>query len=97
VYDVFVFESLVTLFVTLALFVLKAWAFVDALSRRPEEYLAADKLTKPAWCIILGVSLAAHMLLWRSGPINLLNIVGTVAAIVYLVDVRPTIRSLTRR
>jgi len=97
VYDVFVFQSLVTLMVTLLLFVVKGWAFVDSLTHRAEEFVAADKLTKPAWSIILGVCLAAHMLLWRSSPINLLNIIGTVAAIVYLVDVRPAIRSLTRR
>jgi len=96
VYDVFVFQSLVTLVVTLLLFVVKMWAFLDSLSRRPDEFVAADKMTKPAWSIILGVCLVAHMLLWRASPINLLNIIGTVAAIVYLVDVRPAIRSLTR-
>jgi len=40
------------------------------------------------------VSLAAHMLIWS--PISLLNIVGTVAALVYMVDARPALRSLTR-
>ena len=96
-YDVFALQSLITLGATLVLFVLKAWAFVDSLSHRAEAFVAADKLTKPAWTIILGVSLAAHMLLWGSGPINLLSLIGTVAAIVYLVDVRPALRSLTRR
>ena len=94
-YEVFVFQSMVTAAVSISLFILKAWAFVDSLTRRKEEYVAADKLTKPAWTIILGVSLAAHMLFWD--PINLLGIIGTIAAIVYLVDVRPAIRSLTRR
>jgi len=94
VYDVFAFQGLVTLAVTLSLFVVKAWAFVDSLSHRAEEFVAADKMTKPAWSIILGVCLAAHMLFWE--PIGLLSIVGTIAAIVYLVDVRPALRSLTR-
>jgi hypothetical protein len=35
------------------------------------------------------------MLIWH--PIHLLNMIGAVASIVYLVDVRPAIRSLTRR
>src|SRR4051795_13012176 len=81
--------------ITLALFVVQAWAFIDAVSRRPEVFVAADKLTKPAWLMILGLALVAHMLIWN--PISLLNLVGTVAAIVYIVDARPVMRSLTRR
>jgi hypothetical protein len=52
-------------------------------------------MTKPAWLIILGLALVAHLLFWS--PISLLNIAGTVAAIVYLVDVRPALRALTGR
>ncbi len=81
--------------VTLALFAFQAWAFVDALTQRSDAYPAADKLTKPTWLIILGVALAAHMLIWA--PFHVLNLVGAVATIVYLVDVRPTLRALTRR
>lgn len=79
----------------IALFVVEAWAFVDAVSRRPQEFEAAGKQTKTMWLIILGIALVAHMLIWH--PISLLNMAGAVAAIVYLVDVRPAIRSLTRR
>ena len=81
--------------VTLALFVAQAWAFIDAVSRRPEAFVAADKLTKPAWLLILGLALLAHMLIWN--PISFLNLLGAVAAIVYIVDARPAIRSLTQR
>lgn len=79
----------------IALFVVEAWAFVDAISRRPQEFEAAGKQTKTMWLIILGIALVAHMLIWH--PISLLNMAGAVASIVYLVDVRPAIRSLTRR
>ena len=79
----------------IALFVVEAWAFIDAMIRRPQEFEAAGKQTKTMWLIILGVALAAHMIFWH--PINILNLIGAVAAIVYLVDVRPAIRSLTRR
>lgn len=92
---IFQAPSLIMSALTLALFVVQAWAFVDALTRRPDAYVAADKLTKPAWLIILGLALAAHMLIWS--PLNLLNLVGAVAAIVYLVDARPAMRALTRR
>jgi len=97
VLNVFALESGVMLAVTLVLFGVKAWAFVDALSHRPDAYAAADKMTKKAWLAILGIFLAAHMLFWSSGPIGLLSIIGTVAAIVYIVDVRPALRSLSRR
>jgi hypothetical protein len=79
----------------IALFVVEAWAFIDAISRRPQEFEAAGKQTKMMWLIILGVALVAHMLIWH--PISLLNMAGAVASLVYLVDVRPAIRSLTRR
>ena len=81
--------------VSLGMFVAQAVAFVDALSHPKEAYVAGDKLTKQAWCLILGLALVAHMLFWS--PLSLFNLVGIVAAIVYLVDVRPTLRSLTRR
>ena len=80
---------------TLLIFAFQAWAFIDAVSHRPDVFLAADKLTKTTWLIILGIALAAHMLIWD--PISFLNLIGAVAAIVYLVDVRPALRSLTGR
>lgn len=94
-YQVFTFQNVVISVASLVLFGLKAWAFADSLIRGRDAFVAADKLTKPAWTVILGVSLVAHMIFWH--PINLLGLIGTVAAIVYLVDVRPAIRSLTRR
>ena len=77
------------------LFAIEAWAFVDAVAHRPEEFHAADKQNKKMWLVILGIALVAHMIFWN--PIHLLNMVGAVASIVYLVDVRPALRSLTRR
>ena len=69
---------------------LQAW-----LANRPEEYVAADKMTKATWLIILGIALVAHMLIWS--PISFLNLIGTVAALVYVVDVRPALRALSSR
>jgi hypothetical protein len=87
--------DLIMTVVSLGMFVAQAVAFIDALSHPAEAYVAGEKLTKQAWCIILGLALVAHMLIWS--PLSLFNLVGIVAAIVYLVDVRPTLRSLTRR
>jgi hypothetical protein len=94
--NVFDIQASILLLVTLALFVFQAWAFADAAFRRSEAFVAADKLTKPAWLIILGLALVAHMLFWER-PFGLLNLLGAVAAIVYIVDARPAIQSLTRR
>jgi hypothetical protein len=87
--------SLILLAGALVLFALEAWAFVDAVSHKPEVFEAAGKQTKTMWLVILGIALAAHMLIWH--PIHLLNLIGAVASIVYLVDVRPALRSMTRR
>jgi hypothetical protein len=94
VLELFAVKSGIMLLATVAMFAVQAFAFVDAVSHKPEAYVAADKLTKPAWLIILGIALAAHMLIWN--PMSFLNLIGTVAAIVYLVDARPALRSLTR-
>lgn len=94
-FTVFALQSGFLMVVSLALFAAQAWAFIDAVSRPAQAFAAADKLTKAAWLIILGVALAAHMLLWN--PISILNLAGAVAAIVYLVDARPAMRGLTRR
>jgi hypothetical protein len=92
--SIFALPSLILMMVSLVMFVLQAFAFVDAVSQRPDAYAAADKLSKNAWMIILGLGLVAHLLFWD--PINLFNLAGIIAAIVYLVDVRPAIKSLTR-
>ena len=93
--EVFAVQSGITLVATLALFGVKAWAFIDAVSHRADAFPAADKLTKQAWLLITGIFLAGHMIMWN--PIGLINIVGTVAAFVYLLDVRPALRQVTGR
>ena len=86
--------GVVELAITLTLFACKAFAFVDALTRPAGAFLAADKQTKPFWLIVLGLFLVAHMLWWQ--PIGILNLIGTVAAFVYLADARPALRTVGR-
>jgi hypothetical protein len=95
VFTLFAIQSTFMTIVTVALFALQAWAFLDAVARRPDAFVAADKLTKAAWLIILGIALGAHMLIWN--PVSILNLLGAVAAIVYIVDARPAMQGLTRR
>lgn len=72
----------------------KLFAFVDAVTRREDAYRAADKKTKPFWLVILGLALGLDLLFGASvfGPLAL---VGLVAAIVYVVDVRPAVKQVT--
>ena len=91
------FIGLVVFFVTLAI---KAWAFIDSVLHSSEEYRAADKWSKKGWVILLGVGLACMFLPIGVilGNLTFLVSIGLlVAAIVYLVDVRPAIRALYRR
>ena len=92
--SIFALQGYVMMIVSLAMLAAQAFALVDAVSHRPDAYVAGDKLTKNSWVLILGLALVAHLLFWS--PLSLFNLVGIIAAIVYLVDVRPTLRSLTR-
>ncbi len=83
------------LVVAFVLLVVKIFAFVNSLMHSNEEYEAAGKLTKTAWSLILGLGVVVQLL--TGGPLGLLNIVFTIAAFVYLADVRPAIAGLRRR
>jgi hypothetical protein len=93
--SIFALPAYIELILSLAMLVLQAFAFVDGVAQRPDAYRAADKLTKNAWMIILGLGLLAQVL-FLGNPVNLFSLAAIVAAIVYVVDVRPAIRSLTR-
>lgn len=95
VFNPFAIESAVTLVLALALFGVKAMAFVDATTRQSEVFPAAGKQTKGFWMLILGLFLVEHLIFWN--VLGLLSLIGTIAALVYLLDVRPAVRELTRR
>lgn len=73
---------------TIAVLAVTVYAFVHAAMQRPDAFTAADKLTKPVWLVILGVSglLTLLPVLSILGPV-----IAAVASGVYLVDVRPKI------
>lgn len=88
-------ENYFLLLVELVLVAVKIFAFVNSLMYSSESYSAANKLSKPAWAIILGLGLVVQLVM--GGPLGFLNIAFTIAAFVYLADVRPALASLTRR
>ena len=72
----------------------RVFALVDAVTRPTQAFEAAGKLTKTAWLIILGLGVAVGLVL--PGTVGLVNIAALIAAIVYIVDVRPAVRELGR-
>lgn len=76
----------------LGLLGLKVWALIDALRRPAGAFVAAGKQTKVIWVAMLTVV----VLLGGTGVLGLFALAGTVAAVVYLVDVRPAVTGSTR-
>src|SRR5262245_29258244 len=75
--------------ITLGVLCLHVFALVDAGIRPAQVFPAAEKQTKQFWLIILGLATAWQLFF---GLFNGLFI----AIIVYIVDVRPAVRSLGR-
>ena len=94
---VFLILGYIELAVILVAVAVKAFAFINALLWPAASYTAANKLTKPAWLAILGLGFAAQLLLIQASPINPIYLIASIAAIVFLVDVRPAVSGLTRR
>jgi hypothetical protein len=92
--NVFQVEGTIMLVVFFVLLAVKIFAFGSSLLYSGEAYTAANKLTKPAWCIILGLGVVLQLI---GSPIGILSIAFTIAAFVYLADVRPALAQLTRR
>lgn len=88
----FTIENYVSLVLFFPLLAMKIFALADAIYRKDALFVAADKQNKAFWIIILVVTLIVQ-LLWRS-PVWVMNLFGTVAAGVYLADVRPRLQSL---
>jgi Protein of unknown function (DUF2516) len=75
----------------LAVLVLQGWALIDCAIRPTPTFVAAGKLTKPAWLAITGGALVIGLLF---GVLSIFGVAAVVASIVYLVDVRPAVREV---
>ena len=91
---VYTLQYLILLVLAVGAFAVEVWALVDALRQPTAAFPAAGKLTKPAWVGITAV--AAVLLYLMHGPLSFLGLPAVVAAIVYLVDVRPAVRGMRR-
>jgi len=92
--NIFAVESYLTLLVIFVLLAVSIFAFVNSLLYSAESYVAAGKMTKPAWNIILGLGVVLQLV-----PVGLflIQIAMIIAALVYLADVRPALAGLRRR
>ncbi|MBT2382387.1 DUF2516 family protein [Streptomyces sp. ISL-11] len=75
--------------VSLGLLAFSLFAFINAALHREDAYRAADKQSKPFWLIILGIAAAVNAFM---GILSFLPIIGLIATIVYVVDVRPALK-----
>lgn len=80
----------------LGAFVIEGWAFVDLLRRPSAAFPAAGKQTKPLWLVILGVAFVIGIggALGYLSLLSFFPIIAFVAAAIYLVDVRPKVKSV---
>lgn len=90
--NIFQLQMGISLLVWVGILAVVVFAMVDALMHPKGAFLAADKLNKQAWLIILGVAVLAHLLLG-----GFLSLISLVAGLVYLLDARPALRDITRR
>jgi uncharacterized membrane protein YeiB len=75
---------------------IKMWAFVDAVTQKKEVFVAVGKQSKLFWSALLGISVLSQFIsVWTGGSnYGLLQIVGLILSIVYLVDQRPKMNEI---
>lgn len=79
-------QSSISLVLSLVLFAVKVGALVDCVARDNSKFLQVGTMPRRNWLIILGVTVAYHAIDWN--PLAILNLIGIVAALVYLALLR---------
>lgn len=82
----FAIQNILTLALSAVLFGVKVFALVDCIARDESSFARAETLAKNGWIVILVLAVVAHFVRWN--PLSILNLVGTVAALVYLAQLR---------
>jgi hypothetical protein len=93
------YAPLAYFFVALAVaaFVVEAWAFIDAITRPAQAFVAAGKQTKLIWLIILGIAFVLGLYAAAYGGVTgFLSVAAFAAAAIYLADVRPKVKEFRR-
>jgi hypothetical protein len=79
-------QSWLAFALSVVLFGVKVFALVDCIARDKNAFARADTLAKGGWMIILAIAVLVHV--WDWSPLGLLNLAGTLAALVYLAQLR---------
>ena len=79
-------QTILSLALSAALFGVKVFALVDCIARDKSAFARADTLAKGGWVIIVILAVLVHV--WDWSPLGLLNLAGTLAALVYLAQLR---------
>lgn len=87
--------GVISLAIWVGLLGVKIFALVDALRYSNNQYVSAGKRSRMLWLALTGLSLAFHLI--RNSPADFISLAGTIASIVYLVDVRPALQQVTGR
>ncbi|KGM09755.1 DUF2516 family protein [Cellulomonas bogoriensis] len=93
-------QYLVFTALNIGVFVLCLVALIDLLRRPAAAFVTAGKRTKVFWGVIVGIATAVVFVQLPPtgrGNLGLLGIVSAVAAIVYLVDVKPAVAPYSGR
>jgi hypothetical protein len=82
----------VGLVLTIAAVITEIVAFVHCLTQRHDAFAAINTLSKGIWLALLGGSMFLSLLLGFNPVTSIFGIIGLVAALVYLLDIRPALR-----
>lgn len=87
-------SGLVLTVVSLAQLAALVFGLSHAIRVRSDAFSAAGKQSKMFWASLLGVSLVLRLTI--SSPLDLFGVIASIAAIVYIVDVRPALNDVLR-
>ena len=75
---------------------LKIWAFVDASTQKKAVFAAVGRQSKLFWVALLGISVLSQFISVTTQGSNygILQLVGLILTIVYLVDQRPKMNEI---
>jgi len=85
-------QNAVLLVLWVLFIVIKAYAFIDCARRPAAAFPAVSRQSKMLWLVLTGVSALAGLVV--GDPLSIFGILGLVASLVYLFDVRPRIIEL---
>lgn len=88
-------QSFVLLLLGIGSLVLTGYAAFDALRRKGSLFPHVGRLSKPVWLGILGAAfLIAIVSFGYTSTLGILNVLGVIAAGIYLAEVRPKLRQI---